>query len=141
MYLLSHKKTHTNTQGQCTTSTSESGSTSSLCDNLETRRNSITSLSQTRPFSRRNRVTSAPPTRTTSLQLSMPSKPVQLQRRRSFSAVRQSYPTKSEMLKDIFTVFPAPEPKAVSKRQARPSSAVSLRAGRIPNLRAKNAWV
>jgi hypothetical protein len=45
------------------------------------------------------------------------------------------------MLKEIFTVYPAPQPRPASKWKSRPSSAVTLRAGKIPNLRKTNAWV
>ena len=63
-----------------------------------------------------------------------------LQRRRSFSAVISSYPSRGERL--IFSVFPSPQSQpAASQRASRPSSAVILRAGRIPFLRESKPWV
>ncbi len=127
---------------------------STLCENLQVRRSSISGpTSQGVP--RRYRVSSAPPvsrqppaathSRTQlAAPLPPPPPPPTLQRRRSFSAVLRSYSTKGEMLRDIFTAFPAPELQASSRRQGRPSSAVTLRAGKIPNLRrptAAQVWV
>lgn len=121
----------------------------SLCENLEMRVKSTPRL----VAERRKRVTSAPPIRTpiTTVQptAAAPSSsnyqglatPSPLQRRRSFTALQQSFPSRAEMLKDIFTVYPAPEPQAASRFKQRPSSAVSLRAGKIPNLRKTNPWI
>lgn len=100
--------------------------TPSLCDNLDTRRN------RARPA----RVQSAPPLRQPRLSVPHPPstepRPPTLSRRRSFTT---HYPSKGEMLKSIFLVFPAPQPQGASKRASRPSSAVSLRSGKIPHLR------
>lgn len=101
-------------------------STPSLCDNLDTRRASA----------RPPRVKSAPPLRQTMFPApptaTKPHQPI-MPRRRSFTA--SGYPSKGEMLKGIFLVFPSPQPQGVSKRASRPSSAVSLRTGKIPHLR------
>lgn len=126
------------------------GATGSLCDNLEMRRRNIPYLVTQRP----KRITSAPPIRTVTTAQSTPysssskayqgpqlSSPSPLQRRRSFSALQQSFPSRAEMIKDIFTVYPTPQPQAASKFRNRPSSAVTLRAGKIPNLRKTNPWV
>ena len=118
------------------------GAMGPLCGNFETRRSSTPQLVS----QRRKRVTSAPPIRTiTTVQPSSdyqgPASRPPLQRRRSFTAIQQSFPSKGEMLKDIFTVYPAPQPQPVSKWRSRPSSAVTLRAGKIPSLRKANPWV
>lgn len=111
--------------------------TATLTGQLESRRNSISgSLPNQKP--RAPRVSSAPPVRMAVAQIFPPetnSEQPRLQRRRSFSAVQRSYPSKGEMLKEIFTVFPSPQPQPVSRRASRPSSAVSLRSGKIPSLR------
>lgn len=101
-------------------------SSPSLCDNLDTR------CKRARPI----RIKSAPPLRQTAMIPTPPTNipspcPPPLMRRRSFS--QSSFPSRGEMLKSIFTVFPAPQPHAVSKRAARPSSAVTLRAGKYLN--------
>lgn len=107
--------------------------TPSLCDNLEVR------CLGRRP----TRVKSAPPLRQTAYTTpptTMPHPPTTadsqiLTRRRSFTASSQSYPSRGEMLKSIFLAFPAPQAPGTSRRASRPSSAVSLRAGKIPHLR------
>ena len=129
---------------------SVNSATGSLCDNLEMRRRNVPYLVTQRP----KRITSAPPIRTVTTAQSTPlsssskgyqgpqfSSPSPLQRRRSFSALQKSFPSRAEMIKDIFTVYPTPQPQAASKFRNRPSSAVILRAGRIPNLRKTNPWV
>ena len=130
--------------------TTGSGEVGTLCDNFEMRRNYVPQLAS----QRRKRITSAPPVRSiTTVQptaqassssnyqgLTM-APPSPLQRRRSFSAVQQQFPSKAEMLKEIFTVYPAPQPRPASKWKNRPSSAVTLRVGKIPNLRKTNPWV
>ena len=138
MFFTGHVRSYSSSSDS--TTEPESG-TQTLRQNLAVRRNSIT---DTEPVvMRRARITSAPPLR----EMRAPKQPAietpspLLQRRRSFTALRHSYPSKGEMLKDIFTAFPAPQPQAISKKAARPSSAVSLRAGKIPNLRKTNAWV
>ena len=125
------------------------GEVGTLCDNFETRRGHIPQLVGSQ---RRKRITSAPPVRSiTTVQPAASSSsnyqglsvapPSPLQRRRSFSAVQQQFPSRAEMLKEIFTVYPAPQPRPVSKWKNRPSSAVTLRAGKIPNLRKTNPRV
>lgn len=119
----------------------------SLCDNFEMRRSNTPRLVTQRP----KRITSAPPERTVTTVQPSPSainyqgaqfsSPSPLQRRRSFTALQQSFPSRGEMIKDIFTVYPTPQPQAASRFKNRPSSAVTLRAGKIPNLRKTNLWV
>ena len=126
----------------------------SLTGQLESRRNSISTDQAPLPHHRARpaRISSAPPTRprpppTRQQPLQLPivttvELPSGLQRRRSFSATRKSYPSRGEMLKEIFTVFPSPKPQPVSRRASRPSSAVSLRTSKIPSLREPaEAWV
>ncbi len=111
---------------------------STLRESLQSRGTSGLTPQGMRP---RQRVASAPPVSRQppavkpQLPVAPPPPPKALQRRRSFSAVLSSYPTRGEMLRNIFTAFPAPEPKAPSRRQGRPSSAVTLRVGQIPDLR------
>ena len=111
--------------------------TATLTGQLESRRNSISvPLPDQRP--RAPRVSSAPPVRLAVAQPLPPgtsSEQPRLQRQRSFSAMQRSYPSRGEMLKEIFTAFPSPQPQPVSRRASRPSSAVSLRSGKIPSLR------
>ena len=122
------------------------GQVGTLCDNFEMRRGHVPQLAGSQP---RKRITSAPPIRSiTTVQPASSSNyqglsltpPSPLQRRRSFSAVQQQFPSRAEMLKEIFTVYPTPQPRPVSKWKNRPSSAVTLRAGKIPNLRKTNPW-
>ena len=144
-HTCTHTHTHTGTRRRSISEGSGSSPTvmaGSLCDHFEARK-----LTTPRPVSnQRKRVTSAPPIRTvTTIQ---PSSNYQgltssspLQRRRSFTAFQESFPSRSEMIRDIFTVYPAPQPQPVSKFKNRPSSAVTLRAGKIPRLRQSNPWV
>ena len=114
-----------------------------LCETLQSRRNSLTGTSQPSASVCRPRTPSAPlmrPTNSEKQPTLVPPPPL-LQRRRSFSAIQRSYPSKGEMLKEIFTAFPSPQPQAASKWQGRPSSAVTLRAGKIPRLRKTEAWI
>ena len=125
--LYTGRRQQTNSMGGTNTAT--------LTGQLESRRNSISGPDQ-RP--RRPRVSSAPPMRPTVARPLPPgatSEQPRLQRQRSFSAVQRSYPSRGEMLKEIFTAFPSPQPQPVSRRASRPSSAVSLRSGKIPSLR------
>ena len=142
IWYVSTGKGHVRSYSSSSDSTTEPDTgTQSLRQNLAVRRNSIT---DTQPVViRRARITSAPPLRTTRTpqQQTVGNDSPLLQRRRSFTALRHSYHSKGEMLEDIFTAFPAPQPQAASKKQSRPSSAVSLRTGKIPNLRKTNAWV
>ncbi len=119
--------------------------TQSLRESFSARRNSLTENSQRIALIKQSRVTSAPPLRTVKPDINEgDGKAVKsaIERRRSFSARRKSYPSRTEMLKDIFTVFPTPRPQEVSMRRSRPSSAVALRAGTIPQLRQNNIlWV
>ena len=114
-----------------------------LCETLQIHRNSLTGTSQPSASVCRPRPPSAPLMRhmNSVKQPTVIPPPPQLQRRRSFSAIQRSYPSKGEMLKEIFTVFPSPQPQAASKWQGRPSSAVTLRAGKIPKLRKTDAWI
>ena len=125
------------------------GGAGTLRENLTARRNSISaSTVPTHNTSKRhNRVSSAPPVRpiptVTSSTATASLAPILLQRRRSFSAIQQSYPSRGEMLKDISAAFPTPQPAEASRKQGRPSSAVSIRSGKIPGLRSNRteAWV
>ena len=104
------------------------------------RRNSITGVTSGRPY----RVPSVPPvSHIPPADRGSHPKPLLLQKRRSFSALQRRYPSKGEMLKDIYIAFPSPQPEAPSKRRGRPSSAVTLRAGKIPDLRSQRAqaWI
>ena len=113
-----------------------------LRETLHTRRNSLTGATPS-SGTFRPRPPSAPLLRAIGSEKQITHTPAapQLQRRRSFSAIQRGYPSKGEMLKEIFTAFPTPQPQTASKREGRPSSAVSLRAGKIPGLRKTNAWV
>lgn len=123
-------------------SAGEADSTGTLTGQLESRYNSISTQLPSVP-QRAKRICSAPltrpsyiPTRSAEpLQLDVTAVPIGLQRWRSFSSVQKNYPTRGERLKEIFTVFPSPQPQPVSQRASRPSSAVTLRAGMIPSLR------
>lgn len=122
---------HSSSASSTYTSNTDLSSTPSLCDNLDTRRQKMG-----HPI----RIKSAPPLRQAAFTVANPLPPPQppcLSRRRSFTGSGQSYPSRGEMLKTIFTVFPTPQPQGVNRRASRPSSAVALRAGRIPHLRNK----
>ena len=128
---------------QRSSSASMADSASTLTGQLESRRNSFSTESAELPAVRPARISSAPPTRSShtrssSYQLAVVNAtefPTGMQRRRSFSSLQRSYPSRGERLKEIFTVFPSPQPQPVSQRASRPSSAVTLRAGQIPTLR------
>ena len=120
---------------------SEGGNT--LRSTLDATQSSTGALGRPR-YGRHNRIGSAPPLRPTQPQ--QPSLHTQAHRRpptrrRSISGIQDMFPSRAEMIKDIFTVYPAPKPQPVNKRQGRPSSAVSLRAGKIPKLRKTEGWV
>ena len=113
-----------------------SGSTGTLLDNLDVRCKSFLNTQYTPKIAPRQvKASSAPPIhRTQPTAFRAIQSPSESFQRRNVTSTRK-YPSKGEMLKIIFDMFPSPHPQEPSKWAAKPSKGITLRAARIPGLR------